>query len=269
MDVQLEVGVTIGAVAAAVAAVVCLELLRRRRWPATKQDVDTAPAPERDDKKEPDTAWHRYFSRLDAVDKDAAGPHTVLGRMIIRGTRHTEQEHSDEDEVLDEDENEVQKKRDGYSDAEMEYMRWVIITQRRADELEHMREVVLGEDAHAEFLMFNTSFSYAVMESFSELQDEYKKAKGWDAKLDKLFAYTHTLDEHDVWMHDHEVGWGGHHFIASLARLWKAVLQQSDVTLHVDSEFSRPGLVHMLERFKARVESIEQFDEPEVKFVFQ
>jgi hypothetical protein len=163
----------------------------------------------------------------------------------------------------------VQKKRDGYSDAEMEYMRWVIITQRRADELEHMKEVVLGDDAHADFLVFNTSFSYEVMESFGELQDEYKNAKGWDAKLDKLFAYTHSIDEHDVWMHDHEVGWGGHHFIAALARLWKAVLQQSDVTLSVDSEFSRPGLVNMLERFKAKVEAIEQIDEPEITFNFQ
>lgn len=276
MDEELSVSV-IGTVAAGVVAVACVELLRRR-W-ATKQDVVGTAAPagaagppddmtaQVEGSCKPDTAWNRYFSRLDAVDRDATGPHKVLGRMIIRGMRHTEEEDSDED--ADEDADEVQKKRDGYSDAELEYMRWVIITQRRADELEHMKEVVLGDDAHADFLVFNTSFSYEVMESFGELQDEYKNAKGWDAKLDKLFAYTHSIDEHDVWMHDHEVGWGGHRFIAALARLWKTVLRQSDVTLRVDSEFSRPGLVNMLERFKAKVEAIEQIDEPEIMFNFQ
>ena len=54
-------------------------------------------------------------------------------------------------------------------------------------------------------------------------------SQDFGAKLDKLFAYTHTINEHDVWVHDHECGWGGERFIAGLAKLWKAVLKKPDV----------------------------------------
>jgi hypothetical protein len=226
------------------------ELLSRRRWftaaaaekekampkkekaaPGAKAGEDEAPAPKK--RKEQagsaaaDTPWKRYFARRDAaINEKAAGPLKGLGSMLIRGMAHTEEEkYSDEDE----EEEEEEKSNDEWTDAELDYMRWVIITQRRADELENMQELVLGEQAGDSMLMFNTSFSYEIMDSFGELASEVKKTKDFGAKLDKLFAYTHAIDSHDVWVHDHECGWGGERFIAGLAKLWKVALKKSDV----------------------------------------
>lgn len=216
--------------------------------------------------------FKRYFQRLDAaVDTGAEGPLKGLGRMIVRGMRHTESECSDEEDEEDAEDS-PEKDEDEWTEEEVAYMRWIIITQRRADALEHAAELVLGDQAHESFQMFNTSFSYEVIESFDQLRQEYSRTSDWGARFDMLFAYTHTIAEQDVWMHDHEVGWGGERWLASLAKLWRAVLQKSDAVLAIDAEFTRPGVLHMLERFKANVEDIEQLaeygDEP-IKFKFR
>ena len=220
-------------------------------------------------KAPPGTAWERYWARLDAnIDEDAEGPLKGLGRMMIRGVRHMERSR---DLGFDRDEgDEEQKPEASYTDAEMDYMRFIIVTQRRADEQEHMNEVVLGEDAHQSLHIINTSFSYRVLDSLADLQRELKQCKGdAAAKLDKLLGYTCTIDEFDVWMDDHEMGWGGHRFLAALARLWKPLLQQSDAALGIDGEFTRKGVVCLLEKFKSKVEAIDQYGDTAIKFNFQ
>ena len=232
----------------AVLVVIACELLRRRWISAAaaeeqesmpkkkkaappKAGEDEAPAPKKSKEQAgsaaaAETPWKRYFARRDAaLNEKAPGPFKGLGFMVIRGMAHTEEERYSDEEDAEEEE----KSQDEWTDAEMDYMRWVIITQRRADELETMQELVLGAQAGDSMLMFNTSFSYEIMDSFGELASEVKKTKDFGAKLDKLFAYTHTINEHDVWVHDHEGGWGGERFIAGLAKLWKAVLKKPDV----------------------------------------
>eukprot|EP01052_Picozoa_sp_SAG31_P002960 SAG31_NODE_108_length_24741_cov_6.933041_12_plen_241_part_00 len=209
---------------------------KKKKAAPPKAGEDEAPAPkkikEQTDSAAADTPWKRYFARRDAVlDEKAPGPFKGLGFMLIRGMAHTEEERH-EDSSDEEDDDAEEKAQDEWTDAEMDYMRWVIITQRRADELENMKELVLGEQAGDSLLMFNTSFSYEIMDSFGELASEVKKTKDFGAKLDKLFAYTYTIDQHDVWVHDHECGWGGERFIAGLAKLWKVVLKKPDVRRH-------------------------------------
>ncbi len=209
----------------------------------------------------PSTPWERFWERLDAqIDEDAEGELKGLGRMMVRGVQQAEGSDGDDEEKAEAD----------YTDAELAYMRFIIITQRRADEQDRMKELLLGEDADSPFLMFNTSFSYQVLDSLQDLQRGLKRCKDdWAKKFDKLLGYTVMVDQYDVWMHDHEGGWGGHRFIAALARLWKTVLQQTDAALGIDAEFTRPGTVCLLENFKAKVEDIDQYDEPKIKFNFQ
>jgi hypothetical protein len=73
----------------------------------------------------------------------------------------------------------------------------------------------------------------------------------------RLFAFTRTIDRHDLWVRDHEAGWGGETFIAGLASLWRLALGRDDRTLGIDSEFTRPGLVQMLGDFQRKVEAIQ------------
>ena len=56
-------------------------------------------------------------------------------------------------------------------------------------------------------------------------------------------------------------------------RGWLAVLMASwsgwQAELGIDDEFTRPGLICMLEKFKGKVEDIEQDEDDEIIFSFQ
>lgn len=95
-----------------------------------------------------------YFERLSAaVDKTPHG----LGQMIIRGVKSDDEAESDEEE--EETEAQSKARMDGYTKVQVAYMRHIVITQRRADSLEKMAKLVLGEQANHSFMAFNTSFS--------------------------------------------------------------------------------------------------------------
>lgn len=132
-----------------------------------------------------------------------------------------------------------------------------------------MHKKLLGDQAESGYVMFNTSFSYLVLETFERVRRDVKRAKDWSIRLDKLLAFTYSIAEHDVWMHDHELGWGGEVFLASLAKLWKQVLRQPDERLGLDGEYTRPGIMHMLKEFKSEVEEIDTCDDPPIVFDFE
>lgn len=83
-----------------------------------------------------------------------------------------------------------------------------------------------------------------------------------------LLSYTHTLLEYDTWVHDHECGWGGGKGIRALAKLWKAALALPDKDLGIASEFTRPGVIELLTKFKAKVEGSGDSGEDAMKFKF-
>ena len=72
-----------------------------------------------------------------------------------------EDKEDEEDEEEGDDDDEVFKAQ--LTDEDLAAMRWVIVTERRAALLDEMAELVLGEQAHESFRMFNTSFSYTVL----------------------------------------------------------------------------------------------------------
>ena len=200
-----------------------------------------------------------HFEAIDAaIGKNENG----LGQMLIRGVL---QEDEDED---DDDEDKEEKDQDSYTEEQVSHMRHIVITQRRANALEEMEAVVLGDQADESFMMFTTSFSYEVLQAFDDFFSLLKKKKTAGEKFDYLFAFTRSVQDHDTWMHDHEVGWGGHKPIAKLAKAWKEVLANDNEALGIADDFTRPGIVTMLDEFKKSVEDIEQCDEPDVKFKY-
>ena len=84
-----------------------------------------------------------------------------------------------------------------------------------------------------------------------------------------LLGFTDSIKEFDTWIHDHELGWGGEKMTASLARMWKNLLAKSDGELGIDAEFTRPGVICLLEQFRAMVESADTYEDPPMKFKFQ
>ena len=80
-----------------------------------------------------------------------------------------------------------------------------------------------------------------------------------------LLAYTTTIDQFDVLMHDNEGDMDG--MVKELAGLWKRTLKKSDKELGIDAKYTRPGLDTMLTDFQKKVEAC--FSKPPFRFPFK
>eukprot|EP00536_Pseudo-nitzschia_multiseries_P004206 jgi/Psemu1/64530/estExt_Genemark1.C_690003 len=148
---------------------------------------------------------------------------------------------------------------------QVDTLRYVIITKNRDKQIDEMEEYILGEQAGSDMLSFTTSFSYDVLDGFDYFQSKMYKNKSKQRKFDMLFAYTYQLKEHDVWMHDNEGGMND--MVEDLAKMWKELLKNSDKSLGIDSEYTRPGVLQLLEDFKEEIES--HCAEPPFEFRFK
>ena len=208
--------------------------------------------------KSPYQLWQERYREVEKAQK-------AVGQIPFRGPGDL---HGGDDDDSCESEEEPKVDRDKFSQEEVDYIRTVIINPGMNQALEMMEELILGEQRGCGFMMFDTSFSYVVLDAFDEMKRLHGKAKSWANKLNYLFGYTFIVARYDVWMQDHECGWGGEKMIKDLAKMWKKVLSKSDEDLGIDGAFTRPGLVCFLEGFKEKVEEIEAYEDPEIKFPF-
>mmetsp|Transcript_20951 Transcript_20951/g.38420 ORF Transcript_20951/g.38420 Transcript_20951/m.38420 type:complete len:237 (+) Transcript_20951:93-803(+) len=208
------------------------------------------------------TPYDSYFAKLDAAKRKDP---KILGPMLIRGIPDSN-DSDDEVEAEDDEDDEEEKDTSKYTAEQMSILRYVLITQKRNDRLDEMRAFILGDQADHGMMMFNTSFSHEVQGGFYDFKSSlYAKAKTPANKFDLLYAYTYHLKEYDVWMHDNEGGMEG--MVKDLASMWKRLLKNDDEKLGIDAEYTRPGVVQLLEDFKELVESA--YSEPPFKFKFQ
>jgi hypothetical protein len=231
----------------------------------------TIPAPAVTQKTE-STPFSRYFARLDAfIDSQPNGLGSMLVRGVPRKKKGGDGDDEDEDEEEDDDEDDEAEKRDdaSYTEDEVNYMRRIIITKRRADLLEKASAEILGDQAGSPFLSFNTSFSYVVCDVLASAMRRVTKAKTADMKFDLLLAFTRALMDYDVWIHDHECGWEGPKLIKRFAKLWKDVLTLPDAEIGIDSEYTRPGVIEFLTNFKQKVEEVDYGEDDRMRFRFQ
>jgi hypothetical protein len=142
----------------------------------------------------------------------------------------------------------------------MSTLRYVFITKERENQLDTMKEFVLGDQANDMVMMFNTSFSYGIRDGFEFYKSAtWKKLKTPAQKFDSLFAYTYLLKTYDVWMHDNEGDMED--MVAGLAALWKRLLKNDDEKLGIDAEYTRPGVLALLEDFKSDLDDVDlEFD---------
>ena len=196
-----------------------------------------------------------FFDKKKAFMKEKG----YIGSILVKGI----EQDGDEEEEEEEKEEDCDK----YTEEQMNGLRFIMITQNRADKLDEMSSLVLGDQANSCFMMFNTSFSYKVLDSLGTIKSLLKKTKTPAQKFDLLFAYTHMVKEYDVWMHDNEGGMDK--FTKGLASLWKRLLETSDEDLGIDAEYTKPALEEFLLQFKTQVESIEDYDNGAMKFKYK
>lgn len=188
----------------------------------------------------PYDAWMQEFTRC--WDRDPS----IEEAIIIRGI------NVEGDQLGDEEADTSHTSR--YTAEQMSQIRYVFLTEKRNDRLEEMRRFILGEQANQWFTMHGTEFSYEVLDGFSQYKSNiYNKLRNSADKFDSLFGYTYHLNEYDTWMHDNEGNM--QEFMSSLARMWRRLLTESDQELGIDAEFTRPGVVQLLQQMKDKIEN--------------
>ena len=181
-----------------------------------------------------DCPFNRHYADLRAFMKQDKA---FLGHMII-------QEYDDEDS-----ENEQIDSDDLTEEHKQLY---------REKEIDSMQKLILGDQADRGVMMFDTSFSYHVMDKWALLNKNIACTKDPSKKLDRLFALSYNLSEFDVWMHDNEGDMG--ELVKGLARAWKSLLRKySDEELGWDSQYTKPGMLEFLKQFKDKIESMPKY----------
>lgn len=175
----------------------------------------------------------------------------AVGWLLVKGIPEGDDESDSEE---DEDVSDAK-----LTQAQVDTLRYIAVTPGREKAIRSMEKLILREQFNSPVHMFNTHYSYTILQSFGQFVD-FCKGRPWPEKADYLMAYTKMLGAYDVWMHDHEICWadsGGREFIRDLAKMWRDMLKQSDQTLKIDTAFTRPGMVALAEQFKKDVEGIE------------
>jgi len=191
-------------------------------------------------KKTPYEIWEDKFNKFMKANE-------FLGSILVKGI---ERDENDDD---DEEDEEAEEDTSKYTKEQMDSLRHIMVTKNREKQLNAMRKLVLGDQANEYCLFFNTSFSYHIRDSLKTLRGKLTRAKTPSAKFDILFAYTHQVKEHNVWMHDNEGDMDT--YTKGLATIWKRLLKNSDKDLGIDTEHTKPGIMAMLEKFREQAES--------------
>ena len=192
----------------------------------------------------------QHFDRVTAKVTAIGG----LGSLLVRGVSRDVDLDDDDDDGSEIDE-------DTLTQSELDGMRHILITQARADALEKMEKLVLGDQAGERFLSFTTSFSYRVVPLIAAAAKGTAAAR-WGgnsaaARFDVLFALTHAVSQHDVWAHDHEDSDEVVRAVNALGKAWRALLAQPDAALGIDSEYTRPGAVALCAELEAKIDHLE------------
>lgn len=191
--------------------------------------------------EEPETPLVKFQRELNGTTKAL----NMKGYLTVRYIARERNEDSEED-GSEEDEPK-------FSEKELSTMRFFLINDDRSKLLDTALNFASNGQHNEDFQMYTTTDGNNVC---LKLESEVKKAMRKKTKPDRinsLFALTHSLMTYDHWIEDNECwGEGGEVDTAlqSLAKAWKTLLKESDATLGIDSKYSRPALIALLEDFE-------------------
>ena len=155
-----------------------------------------------------------------------------------------------------------------FTDDQVKRIRVLIMPRERYTSKDEMGILLLGNQFHRRHKNFTAGFSYHVLRAYDLFKDRYAKTSTKRERFNMLFGFTFHLHSNDWWMTHHGRGWGGEAMVARLARHWKQLLQNETSHLGLDTEFSYPAVKYFLEDFKRKVEQVEMYGEPPMKFAY-
>jgi hypothetical protein len=187
----------------------------------------------------PKTPYEVYFARRKAWLNLPENKH-IIATTLIKGIPASE---------VDDEGN-----TNNFTEEQMNSLRFVMITKNREAQIEAMERLVLGDQYDSPFMAFSTRYSYHVLDTWGTVKSRLSRMSP-DKKFDALFAYTSTLLDYDVWMHDNEGDMGT--LVKGLAAVWRNLLKKNDEEIGWDLEYTKPGVYALLGQFQERVEGMD------------
>jgi hypothetical protein len=160
---------------------------------------------------------------------------------------------------LDDGKKDEDEDNDDLTKEQCDSLRFILTNNGRDKAIKYASNFATCGQAGDGIMMFNTTTGNQVCYG---LEGEVKKAQRKKSKADRfnaLFALTWALKNYDHWLKDNECyGEEGclHDGLNSLGKAWKTLLKESNETLCIDPDFTRPGIEALLESFASLLEEM-------------
>lgn len=171
------------------------------------------------------------MERLQEKSKAVGG----VGYSLVRGVSPAtcDEDYAEEDEAL--------FNPNLCSPSQVDHVRILIITESRQYYMQYFINQVSEQD--------NTT-----LQAWNTLQEKYALQKSQICKFDMLLGFTDAIKDYNDWMTFPEQDWNDD-MLCGLARMWNVLLKKPNHELGIDAEFTRPGVLCLLQDFKDQVEA--------------
>ena len=204
------------------------------------------------------SAFDEYFDRREAVAK----AHRISDTVTIRIMQTSKKPF----EVPRETAKQKSARENSYTAAEMESVRVILMNKRRMDKLAAAATMLLGKQTGKNVLVFNTDYSNHAEESLERVLKSVARLSPAVA-FDTLLGLTIQLKTHSSWLDDNE-GLDADLF-ARFGAAWANILANSDAKLEIDAEYTRPGVIEMLQQLKVMLDAAKDAFDPPMQWDFE
>lgn len=206
------------------------------------------------------SAFDEHFDSREAVAK----AHHASNALIIRAMQTSARKKPFE--VPGETAKQKLVRENSYTAADMASVRLMLMTKRRMDKLESAAKLLLGKQAGKDVMAFNTDFSHHMEESLERVLKSILRLTPAVA-FDTLLGFTIQLKTHSTWLEDNELL--DTELFTRFGAVWAKLLANEDAKLEIDAEFTRPGVLEMLQQLKAMLDAAKDAFDPPMQWDFE
>lgn len=145
------------------------------------------------------------------------------------------------------------------------------------EQVSRLRLLIVGakrREVLVSTLRFYSTLPYycqaSVVDHFESFKSTYAKTRDHRKKVDSLLAVTLALHRYRGWMYRLDRGLGRSKMVESLATRWKNLLStKTPIEMGLDTEFSFPAVMALLQDFKRVVEDAPTYGDPKMVFKYE
>ena len=182
-----------------------------------------------------------------------------LNEVLLRENKSCVEFIINQSENIDHQDRE-QRSQAEYMGDDIRNMRLILLSKSFKSEFNKATSfVTCGQVENSEgFMLFNTHSADDVVRTLCNEIRKAMRRKELTVRLESLLALTIALKEYDFWLSNSKLS-GPHgkleQGITLLGESWKTLLRNSNTALGIDAEFTRPGILALLEQFRSMVQA--------------